>query len=220
MTRAAQLADLLRRVPVSAAARREILRRMGAPGRRYHGLPHIAELWARHRRLGRGTPFRAPRIGPLLAAAIAYHDAVHDPRRGGSEAASAALWRRRARAARRLPPAAIAWVAGTIEATADHLGAADAPLTPLGRARRWMLDLDLSPLGDPPPRFARNARDLRAESAHLPPAAWNAARAAFLRRLAAHPRLFRTPRLAVRYEAQARANIAAALWEIGGDPAG
>ncbi|MBX6372853.1 MAG: hypothetical protein IRZ13_01290 [Acetobacteraceae bacterium] len=211
MTRAALLADLLRRVPVSPAARREVRRRMGAPARRYHGLSHIAELWARHRRLGRGTPFRAPGVETLLASAIAYHDAIYDVRRGGSEAASAALWRAPARAPPRLPPAAIEWVAGTIEVTADHLGAPEGPRTPLGRARLWMLDLDLTPLAAPPPRFARNTRDLRAEYGHLTAAQWDAGRAAFLRRLAAQPRLFRTPRIAARYEARARANIAAAL---------
>jgi predicted metal-dependent HD superfamily phosphohydrolase len=218
------LADLLRRVPVSPAARRDLRRRMAAPSRRYHGLAHIAELWARHRRLSHGTPFRAPRSERLIAAAIAFHDAIYDARRGGSEAASAALWRRRARAARRMPRAAVEWVAGTIDATADHLGVRLAGRTVAERARLWMLDLDLTPLGDVPPRFARNTRALRAEFAHLPEAAWRDGRRAFLARLARHPRLFRTHRIAARYEAPARANVAAALAdraydrEAGGHP--
>jgi predicted metal-dependent HD superfamily phosphohydrolase len=205
------VAGLLRRVPVSPAARRDLRRRMAAPSRHYHGIGHIAELWARHRRLSHGTPFRTPRTETLIAAAIAFHDAIYDARRGGSEAASAALWRRRARAARRMPRAAVEWVAGTIDATADHLGVRLAGRTALERARLWVLDLDLTPLGETPPRFARNTRGLRAEYAHLPEPTWQAERRAFLAQLARHPRLFRTPRIAARYEAPARANIAAAL---------
>jgi predicted metal-dependent HD superfamily phosphohydrolase len=214
---AARVADLLRRVPVSPAARRDVLRRMGETSRRYHGLGHIADLWATHRRLSHGTAFRAPRTEMLIAAVVAYHDAVYDVRRGGSEAASAALWRRHARRSRpRLPRAVIDWVAETIEATADHLAAPDRVLwrTVLGRARLWILDLDLTPLGASAERFARNTDDLREEFGHLTMAQWNAGRGAFLRGVAAHPRLFRHHRIAARHEARARANIAGALAEL------
>jgi len=210
------LADLLARVPVSPAAKRALRRRMAAPSRHYHGLRHIAELWARHRHLSRGTPFRTPRTETLIAAAIAFHDAIYDARRGGSEAASAALWLRHARAAGRLPHAARNWVAGTIEATSDHLSAGVACRTVAERARLWVLDLDLTPLGDTAPRFALNTRRLRAEYAHLPEPAWQAGRRAFLAHVATHPRLFRTPRIAARYERPARANLAAAMAAPGG----
>lgn len=200
--------DLLRHVPVPPAARRDLLHRMNAPGRLYHGMAHVALLWTRHRRLSRGTPFRAPRIERLIAAAIAYHDAVYVAARGDNEAASAALFRARAAAGGRMTRAERDWVAGTIAATADHLGAPAGRGRPLDRARLWMLDLDLTPLGERRAAFDRNTRLLRAEYAHLAEAEWEAGRLAFLARMAEQPRLYRTRRVADRFAARARANLA------------
>lgn len=207
-------ADLLRRLPILPAARRDLCRRLTGPDRRYHGLAHVTLLWLRHRRLGRGTVFRSPRCDRLLACAIAYHDAIYQAGRPDNEVASAQLWRHHARIARRLPRADIDWVAETILATADHW-AQDGDHTLLGRARLWMLDLDLTPLGEPAARFVRNTALLRQEYGHLSDAAWNEGRRAFLRGIAGHARLFRTPVTAMaRFEARARANLDAALAEI------
>jgi len=75
-------------------------------------------------------------------------------------------------------------------------------------ARAWMLDLDLTPLGERPEAFNANTEALRREYAHLSDQAWNQGRAAFLRGIAATPRLFRTPVLHTAFEPQARANFA------------
>lgn len=95
-------------------------------------------------------------------------------------------------------------MAGTIEATADHLASAEAitaghgPAAPplLARARLWVLDLDLSPLGEPPAAFARNTGLLRLERPDLGDAGWSRCLRAFLARLHAAPRLYRTPAVA------------------------
>ena len=112
------------------------------------------------------------------------------------------------------------WVAGTIEATADHLASARATLAEgalgatsplLARARLWVLDLDLSPLGEPPAAFARNTGLLRLERPDLGDAAWRRLLRAFLARLHAAPLLYRTPAVGAAFEERAKANIARAL---------
>ena len=206
--------DLLAAVPVSDAARSDLRRRMAAPGRHYHGLRHLALLWTRHLVLGRGSDLREPRLARMVASAIAFHDAVLEPGRTDNERASAALWREAAAAT--VPAEETDWVAGTIEATADHLASAEAILAegapaPLARARLWTLDLDLSPLGEPSADFARNTRLLRLERSDLEDGVWGQHLLAFLSRLHAAPRLYRTPTVEAAFASQAKANVAQAL---------
>ncbi|WP_207541128.1 hypothetical protein [Sabulicella rubraurantiaca] len=199
----AALGELLSALPLPAPARDELRRRLLAPGRHYHGAEHVGLLWRRHRLLSRGTPFRAPRLERLIALAIAFHDAVYEPGRHDNEASSAALFRRRARG--HLPRGEVRWVEGTILATADHLGTPPTRRTaPQERARLWVLDLDLTPLGERPAVFARNTRALRCEQG----TAWEAGCASFLARAAAARPLYRTPRIEARFGVRARANLA------------
>jgi predicted metal-dependent HD superfamily phosphohydrolase len=206
--------DLLAAVPVSDAARADLRRRMAAPGRHYHDLRHLALLWTRHPALGRGSDLHEPCLARMVAAAIAFHDAVLEPGRTDNERASAALWREAAAIA--VSAEEIDWVAGTIEATADHLASAEAILAggapaPFARARLWMLDLDLTPLGEPSAGFARNTKLLRLERPDLDDGAWERHLLTFLARLHAAPRLYRTPAVGAALEVQAKANIAQAL---------
>jgi predicted metal-dependent HD superfamily phosphohydrolase len=201
----AALHDLLATAALSTAARNTVLCRMATSRRHYHGLLHLATLWTRHRRFGVGTAFRAPVASRLIACAIAFHDAVYDATRRDNEHRSALLWRRYAPAD--LSPVEVDWVAATIEATANHLAWHDAS-TQRARLRLWLLDLDLTPLGEQPELFARNTRRLRAEYRHLPEADWQRGRLAFLRQLQAAPALFRSAPLAAAFEQQARWNIA------------
>jgi predicted metal-dependent HD superfamily phosphohydrolase len=204
----AALHDLLSTAALSATARNVVLRQMATSRRHYHGLLHLATLWTRHGRFGIGTPFLAPAATRLIACAIAFHDAIYDATRRDNEHRSALLWRRYA------PPdlsaADVNWVATTIEATADHLASRDAS-TPRARLRLWLLDLDLTPLGEQPELFARNTRRLRAEYRHLREADWERSRLAFLRKLQSAPALYRSAPLATAFEAQARRNIAREL---------
>jgi predicted metal-dependent HD superfamily phosphohydrolase len=204
----AALHDLLSTAALSEAARNVVLRQMATSRRHYHGLVHLATLWTRHGRFGTGTPFLAPAATRLIASAITFHDAVYDATRRDNEHRSALLWRRHAPAD--LSAADVDWVAATIEATADHLAPRDAA-TQRDRLRLWLLDLDLTPLGEPAELFARNTRRLRAEYRHLPEAEWQRGRLAFLRKLQAAPRLFRSVPLAAAFEQQARRNIAREL---------
>ncbi len=74
-------------------------------------------------------------------------------------------------------------------------------------ARQWLLGLHLAPLGEAPAVFAPITRALRRKRAHVPDAAWEAGRLAFLRRIAATPVLYRSPALARAFAAAARANL-------------
>jgi predicted metal-dependent HD superfamily phosphohydrolase len=204
---------LLAQLPLAQPARRALHRRLAARGRHYHGAAHVALLWRRHRRLGAGSCLvRAP-WDRMIACAIAFHDAVHDARRGDNEAASGLLWRR---CSGQLGAKQRRWVEATILATADHLGAGALRGTrgPARFARAWLLDLDLTPLGERPGEFAANTRRLRCEFGHLPAAAWDAGRLAFLGRMAAAPRLFKTRRVAARFGGRAQANLARTLKEL------
>jgi predicted metal-dependent HD superfamily phosphohydrolase len=203
---------LLARVPLSDRAKSELTATMESEGRRYHGVGHLAQLWRRHRLYAAAEGLTAPEVEPLIACAIAYHDSVYEPGRRDNEARSAEMWMR-ASAGTSFSEADRRWVADTIRATADHLAypdpAADGPLRE--RARVWVLDLDLTPLGESDADFDRNAELLRLEAQHLTQAQYDAARLGFLRRLSDAPRVYRTPTLAARFEAQARANFARQL---------
>ncbi len=202
----ARLADLLDHVPVAAAAKTHLVALMSGSDRHYHDAGHPALLWRRHRRYAAPQDHASPALEPLIASAIAYHDAVYDATRTDNERRSANLWREHAEAAS-VPPRDIEWTALTILATQQHLDYLPRADDARERARLWVLDLDLTPIGEPPARFALNTAQLRAEHGHLDDAAWNRRRLAFLSALARRARLYRSPAIAQAFESQARANI-------------
>jgi len=198
-------------VPVAPAAKADLLARMSGADRHYHTAHHLALLWQRHRRFSAAMPaLHTAETDHLIACAITFHDAIYEPRQGGNEAASAALWRQVATHAAR-PADEIDWVSATIEATANHLGTIINPRCARDHARLWVLDLDLTPIGETPEQFGRNTALLRAEFAHLDDAAWDRSRLAFLGSLAAYPKLYRCAPITDAFEAQARENIAREL---------
>ena len=204
------IADLFSLVPVAPTARDEVIALMSARDRHYHDINHLAQLWHHLLLYGIGRTVTEAPWQRLIASTIAFHDAIYDPTRRDNETRSADLWRD---ASPVLEPWEVEWVAGTILATADHLGA----VPELGKdpeawaARLWVLDLDLSPLAATDGGFDANTAKLRAEYAHLDDAAWNAGRLGFLRTLSRWPLFFRTPVLAAAFEAKARANMAREL---------
>ena len=201
---AATLHDLFLTAALPVHAQLDLLRRMGSPERHYHGLDHLAALWIRHKRYGVGTPFVSRRLSRLIACAILFHDAVYDPTRTDNEVRSAGLWEKSAPTD--LPRRDVDWVAITIRATADHLGPHPAR-TLRQRARRWLLDLDLTPLGDEPDLFDRNTRALRAEYRHLAEAEWRRQRTAFLHKLQNTRGLYRSHPIAAVFASRARRNL-------------
>jgi predicted metal-dependent HD superfamily phosphohydrolase len=206
-----EFASLLFVLPVDDGAKAELSAMLRAPDRVYHGVRHLALIWRRHRRYAALEGLTGPEIEPLIACAIAYHDCVYDSRRRDNEARSAEVWMRASERSS-LGDEDRKWVADTILATADHLGYSPTAGGRLReRARIWMLDLDLTPLGGDPAEFDRDAASLRREASHLTDAEWDVGRRSFLRRILEAPQIFRSPALAAVFEAGARANIARLL---------
>lgn len=162
-----------------------------APPRHYHTIHH-AEAVARHvRDLGGNRAC-------LLAAW--FHDVVYDPPGEDNEPRSARLlstWLGEdsdtAEAAR-----LVCVTAGHDPAEGDEQGAI-------------LCDADLAVLGGDPPQYTAYRDAVREEYAHVDDDGWRVGRSAVLRGLLARPHIFRTPAGHDRWEAAARANLAAEL---------
>lgn len=170
------------------------------PVRHYHTLAHVEALL----RLADAERERVAQP-VVLEFAIWFHDAIYDPRSGDNEERSAA-WARQAMEAMRIEPALADQVEACILATRRHeLPDAAAPDLAL------FLDLDLSILGAPDSVYDAYSRQVRQEYTWVPDAEYRVRRAAVLERFSQRERLFFTPHLAARFEAQARRNIAREL---------
>ncbi len=204
------IADLWAHVPVGPHAREDVVARMSGADRHYHGIDHLAVLWGRHIQHGANLPVCQPPWHRLIASTIAFHDAIYEPVRQDNEIRSAKLWRD---ASPNLDLWEIAWVSSTILATADHLGSRpEAGMTDAAwAARLWLLDLDLTPLGEAEDDFNASTGALRREYAHLDDATWASGRRGFLKSLSLKPVFYRTPVLAAAFEHQARENLAREL---------
>jgi predicted metal-dependent HD superfamily phosphohydrolase len=213
---------LLARLPLPDRAKSELSAMMESADRHYHGVRHLALLWRRHRLYGAAEGLNAPEIEVLIACAIAYHDCVYQAGARDNEALSAEAWLA-ASAGGALSEADRLWVADTIRATADHL-ACPAPASTVEdaerqwrsaslreRARLWVLDLDLTPLGEAVADFDRNTELLRLEAPNLTQAQFEAGSRGFLKKISDAPRIYRSPTLSAHFEAQARANFAREL---------
>jgi predicted metal-dependent HD superfamily phosphohydrolase len=215
--------DLLRRAPVIEEAKQGLVEMMTSADRFYHDSLHLVQLWRRHRQYARAAGLDAPAVESLIACAIAWHDAVIDAARDDNEERSARLWLRDSENAA-MADEERQWVADTIRATRDHASrdrfacddligsGSDVRLRRL--ARDWVLDLDLTPLGEPRRVFERNTRLLRREARLATDAEFEAREKAFLGRFLSVEPIYHTPVLAAQFEAPARLNIARALAEL------
>ena len=196
-------------LPIPEMAKQDLARRMAEPSRHYHARNHIELLWRRHRRFGPEADLGS-RHQPLIAMAIAFHDAVYVGGAADNEARSAALWLEVSANGTVCAEMDRIWVADTILATADHLrdGARLDLADSRSRARQWVLDLDLTPLGDEPAVFDANMDDLAAELPDMPIAERKASLLAALGRFATAQPLYRCAVLRAAFEASAQNNLA------------
>ena len=158
-------------LPLGEQALQDLQRRMTEPSRHYPTLDHLDLLWGRHLQFrDPGVDASHPGLDALIALSIAYHDSVYVAGRADNEARSADLWLEVSATATNLALDERLWVADTIRATGDHLGSAVALDSAKAEdyARQWVLDLDLTPLGEAPEIFDRNMELLEAESEPLP----------------------------------------------------
>lgn len=181
-----------------------LLARYREPHRAYHTELHLRECleWLdRLRALARDPA--------ALELAIWYHDAVYRPRRSDNEQASADLATADLRAAGAIDTL-IAEVSALILATTHRA-------TPPPGDTALLADIDLAILGAPAPRYAEYEAQIRAEYRWVPGFVFRSRRAALLREFLARPRLYSTPELFDRLEAQARLNLAHAIHELSPD---
>jgi len=172
----------------------QLAARYAEPHRHYHNQSHIADCLAGFDRV-KGQVSEPPAV----ELAIWFHDAVYDPRAADNEERSAALaqhWLPALHASRGLADA----VGQLVLATKQHDGSLhpDAP---------WLVDVDLSILGQPPERFGEYERQIREEYAWVDATVFAVKRAEILQRFLARPRIYQTDFFQQALETQARINL-------------
>jgi predicted metal-dependent HD superfamily phosphohydrolase len=172
------------------------------PHRQYHTLQHLTEcisLLERHLHLA---------VNPgEVEIALWFHDAVYDVKGEENEAASA-VWAEEALRAAGVPASSLERVSKLIMATCHA-----AP--PEGPDEQLLVDVDLSILGAPGPRFVEYEAQVRAEYQWVPAQLFCERRRAILTEFLARQSIYHTPQIRDVLEAQARANLAYALKQLG-----
>jgi predicted metal-dependent HD superfamily phosphohydrolase len=192
---------------ISEPLRAELVAAYTAPDRHYHDLRHIETLLGLAKACESVIADR-----DAIEAAIWFHDAVYDTRRGDNEERSAAL------ATERLAGATgndrIARIAAMIRATAGHAvpdampELADAAA---GHDCAFFLDLDLAILGSPAADFDAYEADVRREYGWVSDEQWRLGRRAVLASFLARPSIYASGRFQASHEAAARRNLARAI---------
>lgn len=217
---------------------RELLERYGEPHRHYHDRRHLAEVLAGVALLAE----HAEDLSVAVAAAW-WHDAVYtvpvltsaggsasgeegegtggptsrsestsargvSPSDGLSNEEASAQLAERQLTELGVSPDRVARVGVLIRMTAAHQPSPD------DADAQVLSDADLSVLASPPNRYATYVSDVRREYSAVPDDLFRTGRAAILRSLLDAPQIFRTPSAHERWEADARANVAAELREL------
>jgi predicted metal-dependent HD superfamily phosphohydrolase len=185
-----------------------LLARYAGPARAYHGLAHLAAVLQHVAELAAAEgSLMSDAERATVELAVFFHDAVYetsqaDARGLSNEDASAEL------AAAVLAPLAVpaaitAGVARLVRLTATHDPA------PGDTAGAVLCDADLAILAAAPPDYAAYVQAVRTEYAAVPDADFRAGRTRLLAALLDRPAIYRTTSGHQRWEAAARANVAA-----------
>ncbi|MEJ2854977.1 MULTISPECIES: HD domain-containing protein [unclassified Saccharothrix] len=166
------------------------------PHRAYHNADHVLAVAKDVVEL---AAHRTEEDRAVLTLAALAHDVVYDGRPGEDERNSANWVRERLGEAGVDPGPVVALVLATIDHTAPD------ELTAL------LMDADLAILGADPAAYERYRRAVRAEYSHVPDDAWRTGRGQVLESLHARDPLYLTPQARARWEARAKANLAAEL---------
>jgi predicted metal-dependent HD superfamily phosphohydrolase len=182
------------------AAGSSLLARWREPHRAYHTATHLAAVLDRLDELSRD----GVEVEAAVRMAAWFHDAIYDPRAADNEVASAGV------AVAVLGPlgfddATVAEVARLVQLTAGHRP------VPADAAGAALCDADLAVLAGPPDANRAYAIAVRREYRHLSDSAFRRGRRAVLEDLRARPQMYATSAGRRRWEAAARANLAAEL---------
>lgn len=174
------------------------------PHRHYHNLAHIAAVWQQllpyYKQLEQANAVRW---------AILYHDAIYDTTRSDNEAESS-RYAQQCLAQLGGNETLQARVEALILATQTHIAA------PADGDMAYFLDADLAILGSPPAEYAIYSRAIRQEYSWVVDEWYAMGRMKVLQQLSDQTDLYKTPDFSLRYDAQARQNIAneIAQWHV------
>jgi predicted metal-dependent HD superfamily phosphohydrolase/GNAT superfamily N-acetyltransferase len=186
----------------------QVLDHYTEPQRHYHTMTHLEELTALYSELHAAERYHRPDV---VAWTLFFHDIIYDPKRGDNEEQSADLWLRFMRDAGidegYKDDQLTTTVREYILQTKNHMA------VPEGADQDLLLflDMDIAILGSPRERYATYADQIWREYSHYPRQAFCEGRVKILRNFVSSDRLFKTPELAARFQAQARVNLE---WEI------
>lgn len=186
--------------PDAEAAFDDVVGRHRQAHRRYHTVRHVT--WVVRHVQELAVEERVEDLDAIVVAAF-FHDAVYDATAADNEAQSAAL-ARRVLLELGWPAARAEAVAQLVRATADHAPSDDVDVNVL-------VDADLAVLGSDPTAYQAYVTGVRTEYRHVDDAAWRIGRGAVLRNMLERAPLYATPTGRRRWEARARANVAAEL---------
>lgn len=188
------------RSPEAQAAFDEVVGRHREPHRRYHTVRHVT--WVVRHIHHLASSEQVDDIDAVVAAAF-FHDAVYDATASDNEEQSAAL-AERVLVDLGWSPARAGRVGSLVRATAQHESSEDA-------GTNVLVDADLAVLGSEPAAYEAYVVGVRAEYGHVDHDAWRVGRGAVLHGLLDRAPLYATAAGRARWEARARANVAAEL---------
>lgn len=176
----------------------QLLQAYAEPQRHYHTVQHLAEC------LRWWDQYQSQALAPAeVGMALWFHDAVYDVRATDNEQQSADWARTALQAAGVAPPA--------IETVVAHILATRHSVLPQGPDQQLLVDIDLSILGAPRPRFAAYETQVRAEYAWVPSDVFRHKRSAVLAGFLARDAIYHTPALHAVFEGPARQNL---VWSL------
>jgi len=171
--------------------------------RRYHTAAHVA--WVIRHVDELASVEQVEHLDEVIAAAF-YHDAVYEPAYPANERASARLARR--------DLASIGWAAEVVDRVASMIEATEHDASDAGRVTgdtAVLLDADLAILGADPAAYSTYVTGVRSEYRHVTDDDWRTGRSAVLQGFLERRAIYCTPTGRDRWEARARANLAAEL---------
>ena len=103
-----------------------------------------------------------------------------------------------------------------IDAVSDAIIATHHVSAPDDELSKWVVDIDLSILGNPPEEYARFERSIRREYSRIPTTLFRLKRAEILQSFLARPHIYSTRWFQRKYEHQAWQNLRHAVAELNG----
>lgn len=172
---------------------RELAEYYSSPGRYYHTLDHLASM------LKELVSFRDQfEDWSVVVFAIAYHDAIYNPRKDDNEEKSAALALERLQSID-VPEHVITKCTHLILATKKH--------EPSDHETNLFTDADLAILGSDPSTYDTYVKNVRREYSMYPDILYKPGRRKVLQHFLNMERIFKTEEFASKFEKQARGNL-------------